>query len=121
MPWMPSLGGLAGSPPPNAHIVGFGKTVSVFSSKQKPKELTIYGSDFKCVQHTFYALSKPNMCLLSDTANQIFTAHAPWALTNSASAAPSRVRCFPTCKSHLLAEILRRLPECAPFQGSLPA
>ena len=48
MPWMPSKGGLAGSLPPDVHVVGFGKTASVFSSKQKPKELTIYGSDFRC-------------------------------------------------------------------------
>ena len=47
MPWMPSMGGLSGSLPPDVHIVGFGKTASVFSSKQKPKELTIYGSDFR--------------------------------------------------------------------------
>ena len=50
MPWMPSMGGLAGSLPPDVHVVGFGKTASVFSSKQKPKELTIYGSDFRCRQ-----------------------------------------------------------------------
>jgi len=42
------MGGLSGSLPPDVHVVGFGKTVSVFSSKQKPKELTIYGSDFRC-------------------------------------------------------------------------
>ena len=48
MPWMPSMGGLNGSLPPDVHIVGFGKTASVFSSKQKPKELTVYGSDFRC-------------------------------------------------------------------------
>ena len=47
MPWMPSMGTLAGSLPPDVHVVGFGKTVSVFSSKQKPKELTVYGSDFR--------------------------------------------------------------------------
>lgn len=47
VPWMPSMGGLAGALPPDVHIVGFGKTVNVFSSKQRPKELTIYGSDFK--------------------------------------------------------------------------
>lgn len=52
MPWMPSMGGLSGSLPPDVHIVGFGKTASVFSSKQKPKELTIYGSDFRYWSHT---------------------------------------------------------------------
>ena len=50
MPWMPSMGGLARSLPPDVHVVGFGKTVSVFSSKQKPKELTVYGSDFRCAR-----------------------------------------------------------------------
>jgi len=48
---MPSMGGLAGASPPNVHIVGFGQTVNVFASKQRPKELTIYGSDFKWVPH----------------------------------------------------------------------
>ena len=47
LPWMPSMGTLAGSLPPDVHVVGFAKTVSVFSSKQKPKELTVYGSDFR--------------------------------------------------------------------------
>ncbi|EIE23209.1 kinase-like protein [Coccomyxa subellipsoidea C-169] len=41
------MGGLEGNLPPDVHIVGFGRTVNVFSSKQRPKELTIYGSDFK--------------------------------------------------------------------------
>ncbi len=49
VPSMPSMGALAGNLPPDVHVVGFGKTVNVFSSKQRPKELTIYGSDFKCV------------------------------------------------------------------------
>ncbi len=47
MPWMPSISELTGALPPEVHVVGFGKTASVFSSKQKPKELTIYGSDFR--------------------------------------------------------------------------
>lgn len=47
VPWMPSMGVLDGGIPPDVHVVGFGKTVSVFSSKQRPKELIIYGSDFK--------------------------------------------------------------------------
>ena len=47
MPWMPSMGGVSGSLPPEVRVVGFGKQASVFSSKQKPKELSIYGSDFR--------------------------------------------------------------------------
>lgn len=53
VPWMPSMGGLEGNLPPDVHIVGFGRTVNVFSSKQRPKELTIYGSDFKCASAYF--------------------------------------------------------------------
>ncbi|KAK9829312.1 hypothetical protein WJX72_005143 [[Myrmecia] bisecta] len=47
LPSMPSMQSIAGGPPQDIHIVGFGKTVDVFSSKQKPKKLTIYGSDFR--------------------------------------------------------------------------
>ncbi len=49
VPSMPSMRALAGDLPLDVHIVGFGKTVNVFSSKQRPKELIIYGSDFKYV------------------------------------------------------------------------
>ena len=48
MPEMPSIHGSqchAAEEP--VHIVGFAKTVDVFSSKQKPKKLAIYGSDFR--------------------------------------------------------------------------
>ena len=37
------------------HVAGFGKMVDVFSSKQRPKKLTIYGDDFKyasCIIHS---------------------------------------------------------------------
>lgn len=47
MPAMPGIGagaGASGEPP--LTIVGFGKAVHVFSSKQAPKKITIYGSDF---------------------------------------------------------------------------
>ena len=62
MPWMPSMGGLSGSLPPDVHIVGFGKTASVFSSKQKPKELTIYGSDFRYPRCLATSASRGNIC-----------------------------------------------------------
>ena len=29
------------------HVTGFGKVVDVFNSKQRPKNLTMYGDDFK--------------------------------------------------------------------------
>ena len=45
---MPSIQSIFRPLQPAVHIVGFGKTVHVFSSKQKPKKLTIYGSDFRC-------------------------------------------------------------------------
>ena len=48
MPQMPSVhSSQAGLPP--RFVVGFGKMVEVFSSKQRPKKLTIYGDDFKWV------------------------------------------------------------------------
>lgn len=42
MPAMPGFGDAAAA----VTIVGFGKAVHVFSSKQAPKRVTIYGSDF---------------------------------------------------------------------------
>ena len=48
LPSMPSIQSIFRPLQPVVHIVGFGKTVHVFSSKQKPKKLTIYGSDFRC-------------------------------------------------------------------------
>lgn len=50
MPAMPGIGGGAGG---GVGIVGFGKAVHVFTSKQQPKRLTIYGSDFR--SHDWYA------------------------------------------------------------------
>ncbi len=48
MPWMPSIAALAAGPPQPVRIVGFGQTAQIFSSKQRPIKLTIYGDDFKC-------------------------------------------------------------------------
>ncbi len=46
MPEMPAVGRASpGSAP--IHVVGFGKLVDVFTSKQRPKKLVIYGDDFK--------------------------------------------------------------------------
>jgi phosphatidylinositol kinase/protein kinase (PI-3 family) len=42
IPAMPGIGDGAS----NDTVVGFGKSVHVFSSKQAPKKLTIFGSDF---------------------------------------------------------------------------
>lgn len=42
IPAMPGIGGAAS----DVTVVGFGKSVHVFSSKQAPKKLTIFGSDF---------------------------------------------------------------------------
>ena len=48
MPQMPNVhSSQAGLP--LKYVVGFGKMVDVFSSKQRPKKLTIYGDDFRCV------------------------------------------------------------------------
>ena len=48
LPAMPSVqgssSGAAGRP---VCVAGFGKVVDVFTSKQRPKKLTIYGDDFK--------------------------------------------------------------------------
>lgn len=45
MPEMPNVNrGQAGAE--LIHVAGFGKIVDVFSSKQRPKKLTIYGDDF---------------------------------------------------------------------------
>jgi phosphatidylinositol kinase/protein kinase (PI-3 family) len=49
------MGGFDGGMPPDVHVAGFGKTVNVFSSKQRPKELTIYGSDFRSVHTAHHA------------------------------------------------------------------
>ena len=46
VPCMPGLG--AGALPPEVAVVGFARAVHVFDSKQRPKKLTIYGSDFRC-------------------------------------------------------------------------
>lgn len=64
--------GLAGASPPDVHIVGFGQTVNVFSSKQRPKELTIYGSDFKWVSHN-------SKLALSCVEGGLAKCHAPLA------------------------------------------
>lgn len=48
LPSMPSIQSIFRPLQPAVHIVGFGKTVHVFRSKQKPKKLTMYGSDFRC-------------------------------------------------------------------------
>ena len=46
MPQMPNMHSSApGSVP--IKVAGFGKMVDVFSSKQRPKKLIIYGDDFK--------------------------------------------------------------------------
>ena len=45
---MPSIAGLAAGPPQPVHITGFGQTMNVFNSKQRPIKLTIYGDDFRC-------------------------------------------------------------------------
>jgi phosphatidylinositol kinase/protein kinase (PI-3 family) len=42
IPAMPGIGGGTSE----VTVVGFGKSVHVFSSKQAPKNLTIFGSDF---------------------------------------------------------------------------
>lgn len=42
IPAMPGIGAGAS----DVTVVGFGKSVHVFSSKQAPKKLTIFGSDF---------------------------------------------------------------------------
>jgi len=55
MPWMPSIAALAAGPPQPVRIVGFGQTVNIFSSKQRPIKLTIYGDDFKCAPITAHA------------------------------------------------------------------
>ena len=59
MPWMPSMGGMQGALPPEVAVVGFGRTVHVFGSKQRPKKLKIYGSDFRRAPacHTSLAVS----------------------------------------------------------------
>lgn len=46
MPHMPNVHSSLGHSPPTL-VVGFGKMVDVFSSKQRPKKLTIYGDDFR--------------------------------------------------------------------------
>ena len=46
MPEMPNVHTSQADSPPK-HVVGFGKMVDVFSSKQRPKKLTIYGDDFR--------------------------------------------------------------------------
>lgn len=49
MPAMPSVQASASLAAAQAvHVAGFGKVVDVFSSKQRPKKLTIYGDDFRC-------------------------------------------------------------------------
>ena len=46
MPEMPNVQrSHAGAAP--IHVAGFAKIVDVFSSKQRPKKLTIYGDDFR--------------------------------------------------------------------------
>ncbi|KAK9867398.1 hypothetical protein WJX84_001490 [Apatococcus fuscideae] len=47
MPWMPSAQAVAHGPPEMVEIVGFAKCAEVFSSKQRPMKLTVYGSDFR--------------------------------------------------------------------------
>lgn len=47
MPAMPSVQGPSIEATVPVHVAGFGKVVDVFSSKQRPKKLTIYGDDFK--------------------------------------------------------------------------
>ena len=47
MPWMPTPQAAAFGPPEQIHVAGFSKQVTVFSSKQRPLKLTIYGSDFR--------------------------------------------------------------------------
>ena len=48
MPWMPSGGGSDdGGGGGDVAIVGFGKSVEIFSSKQLPKKLTVFGDDFR--------------------------------------------------------------------------
>jgi len=68
MPAMPGIGGGAGG---GVGIVGFGKAVHVFTSKQQPKSLTIYRSDFR--SHDWYAGSHrvswdsyQNLCICSN-------------------------------------------------------
>lgn len=48
MPQMPNVHSSQAGVPAK-YVVGFGKMVDVFSSKQRPKKLTIYGDDFRCV------------------------------------------------------------------------
>lgn len=54
----------------DVEIVGFGKTVTIFSSKQKPKKLTIYAANFathefivkvRNTQHTDFLPSSENL------------------------------------------------------------
>ena len=47
LPAMTSVQSVAAGPPRDIGIVGFGKAVHVFSSKQQPKRLTIYAADFR--------------------------------------------------------------------------
>ena len=47
MPWMPTVSDVAGGPPRGVRIAGFAKSVDMFSSKQRPKKLTIIGDDFR--------------------------------------------------------------------------
>jgi len=46
LPHMPNVNSSSSAAEP-VHVVSFGKMVDVFSSKQRPKKLTIYGDDFK--------------------------------------------------------------------------
>jgi len=46
LPHMPNVNSSSSGAVP-VHVVSFGKMVDVFSSKQRPKKLIIYGDDFK--------------------------------------------------------------------------
>ena len=63
VPWMPSVGGMQGAPPPEVSVVGFGRSVHVFGSKQRPKKITIYGSDFRCAPRFRLCICMYNICL----------------------------------------------------------
>ena len=44
---MTTVQSVAAGPPQETDIVGFGKSVHVFASKQQPKKLTIYADDYR--------------------------------------------------------------------------
>lgn len=46
LPEMPNVSSSSAGLVP-VHVVSFGKMMDVFSSKQRPKKLIIYGDDFK--------------------------------------------------------------------------